>query len=355
MAMGGVLKIGSSNTISQAGSVADQDDAGTVVPKAAISGTLNNPDSFGALKFNLNAAFAPTPIQFTGYIVDALHIKLIESDNNGSGTGFGSTAGVAIGQGNATGKFTQNAAFAGTYVFGILGEDLSDLPTSLASVGRFTADASGNLKSGYNDEILNGLGDEISDSFAGTYTLDASGTGRVDSSFNFSISGPGPELIFYLTGNGNPPLVLDADNAIGSVGIGVVYPQAAAPFAFNGKYGMEFTQSSGESENDATGQITVTGSSRNLSGVVDTNLNFSSQPNTPLTGTFAAIPGSGRFSGGLTNTFFPSPGSVPNTIAIAFYLIDSGHGFFIETDSLTSGELSFGYFSTRTGVCPTCP
>jgi hypothetical protein len=355
MAMGGVLKIGSSNTISQAGSVADQDDAGTVVPQAAISGTVTNPDSFGALKFNLNAAFAPTPIQFTGYIVDAVHIKLIESDNNGSGAAFGSTAGVAIGQGNAAGKFTKDAAFAGTYVFGILGEDLSGLPTSLASVGRFSADASGHLKNGYNDEILNGLGDEISDSFAGTYTLDSGGTGRVDTSFNFSVSGPGPEFIFYLTGNGNPPLVLDADNAIGSVGIGVVYPQAGAPFAFNGKYGMEFTQSNGESENDATGQITVNGSSRNLSGVVDTNLDFSPQPNTPLTGTFAGIPRSGRFSGELTNTFFPSPGSVPNTSAVAFYLIDSGHGFFIETDSLASGELSFGYFFTRNLVCPTCP
>jgi len=355
MAIGGVLKINSPNTISGTGSVADQDDAGTVFPNATISGTVTDPDSFGSLKFNLTTAFAPAPLQFTGYIVDAVHIKLIESDNNGSGTGFGSTAGVAIGQGAATGTFTSNKAFAGTYVFGILGQDLFALPTSLASVGRFAADSSGHLKNGYNDELLSGFGVEISDSFTGTYTLDSTGTGRVDSSLNFKTSGPGPEFIFYLTGNGNPPLVLDADQNIGSLGIGLAHPQAAPPFSFNGTYGLRFTQSNGQSENDATGQITVDGPSNTLQGKVDTNFELSPQPDTKLTGTFAAIPSSGRFTGGLTNTFFPSPGSVPNTIAVAFYLIDSGHGFFIETDSLASGELSFGYFATRTPVCPTCP
>ena len=356
MAIGGVLKITSPKTISGAGSVADQDDAGAVFPNATISGTVTDPDSFGSLKFNLTTAFAPTPIQFTGYMVDALHIELIESDNNGTGTGFGSTAGLAIGQGAATATFTKDAAFAGTYVFGILGEDLFALPTSLASVGRFTADSSGHLKNGYNDELLSGFGVEISDSFTGTYTLDSTGTGRVDSSFNFGSSGPGPEFIFYLTGNGNPPLVLDADDAIGSLGIGLAYPQAAPPFSFNGTYGLRFTQTNGQGENDATGEITVDGASKTLQGLVDTNLYpFSPQPDTKLSGTFAAIPSSGRFTGGLNNTFFPSPGSVPNTIAIAFYIIDSGRGFFIETDPLASGELSFGYFSTRTPVCPTCP
>ena len=355
MAMGGILKISSPNTISEVGSVADQDDAGTVFPNATISGTVTDPDSFGSLQFNLTTAFASTPLRFTGYIVDDQHIKLIESDNNGSGTGFGSTAGVAIGQGAATGTFTRKAAFAGTYVFGIQGEDLSTSPASLASVGRFTADSSGHLKNGYNDELLNGFGVEISDSFTGTYTLDSTGNGRVDSSFNFSISGPGPEFIFYLTGNGNPPLVLDADDAIGSVGIGLAHPQAAAPFSFNGKYGLRFTQSNGQSENDATGQITVNGASGTLQGFLDTDLDFSPQPNTPLAGTFAAIPNSGRFTGSLDNTFFPSPGSVPHTIAVAFYLIDVGHGYFIETDSLASGELSFGYFATRTPLCPACP
>jgi hypothetical protein len=88
---------------------------------------------------------------------------------------------------------------------------------------------------------------------------------------------------------------------------------------------------------------------------VDTNLSFSPQLNTTLTGTYGAIDSSGRFTGALTITFFPTPGTTPGTLAVAFYLIDSSHGFFIETDSLYSGVLSFGTFATRTRVCPNCP
>ena len=353
MAIGGIIKIDSPNAISGSGSVADQNDGGVLTSGATLSGTLTAPDSFGSLKVNLTASFAQTPLQFTGYIVDGLHIKLIESDNDGTGTGFGSTAGVAIGQGANTGTFTSNQSFAGNYVFQLLGQDFSGLPTSLASVGQFTADTSGNL-TGYNDEELNGLSVEISDSFSGTYVLDPTGTGRVDSSVSFNTNGPGPEFISYLTGGGNPALMLDSDLNIGSIGAGLAYAQAAAPFSFDGSYGLDFTQSTSGLENDGTGQITVNGSASTLSGVVDTNLSFSPQPDTALTGSYSTIAPTGRATGTLTNTFFPTPGTAPSTLAVAFYLIDSSHGFFIETDSLSSGELSFGSFTTRTPVCPNC-
>jgi hypothetical protein len=354
MAIGGILNIDSPKAISGSGSVADQDDAGSVISDAAVSGTLSDPDSLGRLTFRLRPDFSPTPIQFTGYMVDALHIKLIESDHSSSSAGFGCTAGLAIGQGNATGTFTKNKSFAGTYVFGILGQDLSGLPTSLASAGQFRADSNGNLKAAFNDEFLAGFDIEIADSFTGTYALKPRGTGRVDSNINYDTNGPGPELIFYLTGNGNPALVLDADVNIGSLGAGVVYPQSSPPFSFSGKYGLYLTQSSFGLENNATAQISIDGNANTFSGVVDTDLFLSPQPNTPLTGVFDAIPVSGRTHGALTNTFFPTPGSTPNTLATRYYFIDSGHGFFIETDSVLSGDLTLGYFATRSTVCPTC-
>ena len=353
MAMGGVLKIDSTGEIGEAGSVADQDDAGIFVPSASVSGTVTNPDSLGSVKLNLTAAFSPNPIQFTGYIVDAQHMKLIESDITAAGAGVGSTSGVAIGQGGATGTFTSNQAFAGNYVFAILGEDLSELPTSLAFVGQFSADTNGNLNSGYADEVLSGLGIEVSASLTGTYALDPTGTGRVDS--HITLNGVGPELIFYLTGNGNPPLVLDAETRYGSLGAGAAKPQAAGPFFFNGKYGFSYTQGVGPLENDATGQFTATGTTGTLSGVVDTNYDFSPLANTPISGTFASAGSNFRYTGGLTNTLFPSPGSTPSTLAMYFYLVDSAHGYFIETDSLASGDLTFGYFATRIAVCPNCP
>ena len=355
LAIGGILNIDSANTISGTGSVVDEDDAGIVTPNATVSGTLTTPDSLGSMKFELTTGF-PAVIQFTAFIVDATHIKLIESDNTGSGAGFGATSGVAIAQGAGTGKFTNNSFFAGNYVFEVLGEDLSALPTSLASIGQFTADTSGNLTNGFDDEILNGLVVGISDSFTGTYTLDATGMGRVDSTITFTSNGPGPELLFYLTGNGNPPLVLNADANVGSLGIGAAYLQAAPPFSFNGKYGVTFTQSSGPFENDATGGVTVDGTSNAITGVVDTTSASSSGfvvlPNTQINGTFSVIPSTGRFTGLLNNTLFPTVDS--GTIPVAFYPVNPDLIFFIETDSLSSGELSLGYFAARSPVCPAC-
>jgi len=358
MAMGGIMNIDSPNNISGAGSVADQDDATNVTENATLSGALTSPDKFGMLIFNLTTGFAPT-LQFTGYIVDTSHIKLIESDNAGSGSGFGTTAGIAIGQGSATGTFLTNSSFAGNYVFDIGGEDPSGIPGSLASYGQFSADTAGDLNTGYSDESLTVFQVAISDSFTGSYILDPSGDGRIDSNTTFSKSGAGPELIFYLTGNGNPPLVLDAEDngnslAFGSIGTGAAHPQAAPPFSFNGKYGTESLESSGAFFDTNTGQITANGDSETLSGVVDTTFSFTPDPDTPLAGTFGSIPNTGRFTGSLTNGLFLTQANSTNSIPVALYPVSSNLLFFIETDLLLSGESTFGYFTIRTPVCSIC-
>jgi len=341
-AVGGVLNIDSPGTISGAGSVADQDLAGTVTYSAAISGTVSNPDSFGAVKFNLTTGFSSTPLQFTGYIVDATHIKLIETDVNGKNATGASTAGVAIGQGAATGTFINNTALSGLYVFEIFGEDPSGLPSSLASAGVFIADGKGYLEQGYNDEY--GATVQFSDRFHGKYAVDSTGTGRVDSFLSYATHGPGPEFLFYLTGNGNPPLVLDADVNFGCLGGGMAYPPGPQ-ISFSGKYGMYFTQSNFGVEDDATSQITVNGTAQTLVGIVDTNYVFSPAWDAPLTGSFQTS-GLHHFPGILSNQFFPSD------LTMAYYMIDSGHGFFVETDLV---QVSFGYFAARTPVCQGCP
>ena len=363
LSVGGVLNIDSPNTISGNGSVADENDANSgLVASNSVSGTLTGPDGMGSLKLSLNAGFAPS-VQFTGYVVDASHIELIETDVDGTGAGFGCTSGIAVGQGASTGTFTSNGAFAGSYVFKILGQDPSWNPSSLASLGEFTADASGNVSTGYNDEVLagisalNGTTFALSDSFTGTYSLDLlHGTGRVDSTITYTSNGPGPELIFYLTGNGNPPLVLDADsNSLGtgiSVGTGTAYPSAAPPSSFSGPFGVAFVQSSGSSiENDATGQATINSSTNTLAGFIDTTQTTSPNPDAKLTGTFLSP--TSRFSGTLTNGFFTTPNT---TISVAFYPVDANKLFFIETDFSASAESTLGYFTARVPLCtsPSC-
>jgi hypothetical protein len=360
MGIGGVLKIDSPGAISGAGSVADEFDGsnGVVNSNATISGTVTNPDSLGSVKFNLTASFAANPIQFTGYIVDAQHIRLIETDNTNSATAVGSTSGVAVGQGSATGTFTAGQAFAGTYVFGILGQDFSGLPTSMASTGTVTADASGNLSGGFADEFVLGSAKYITDSLTGTYTLDPSGTGRIDTQITFTRHEPAPELIFYLAGNGNTPVVLSVDPTLGALGSGLANPQTASKISFNGKYGMSFTQgvSASAAENDSTAQITATGAKGALSGIVDSDIDFNGLLNSPLTGTFIPGTAASLFSGTMTDPFFPTPTptSVENTVSMDYFLIDSTQGYFIETDSEISAVLTFGYFAARTPVCSTC-
>lgn len=351
MAIGGILNIDSPNTITGAGSLADQDLAGSLFTGATLSGTVSPPDALGAVQISLSTDLTSTPIQFTGYIVDAIHIKLIETDNS-NGTGFGATGGEAIGQGAATGTFTGLSAFSGDFVFGVFGQDLSGFPSSLSVAGVVTADGAGQLQNGFIDDLHVGLGIQINRNFTGTYTVDPAGTGRVDSLVKFRSNGDGPELIFYLTGNGNPPLVLDADsNFLGglAVGGGIAYP-ATDPIALDGKYGLSLTQSSFGFQNDDTGQFTTDAISQTLSGVVDTNTFFTPVLDTPLTGNFTSTSVPRRFTGTLSNQLFLLPDS-----SVAYYVVDAGHGFLVETDPAGFGVLMFGYFAARTPVCASCP
>ena len=347
-AFGGVLNIDSPGGISGNGSVADQDVFGTVTTNATIPGSVTGPDAMGMVKFNLTPSFASLPVQFAGYIVDATHIKIVECDNS-TGTGFGSTSGVAIGQGTATGTFTSNSMFTGSYVFGLFGQDASGLPASLSVLGLIVPNGNG-FVNGIEDEFFGGLLLGFSDHFTSPYSVDPTGTGRIDTTINFQNNGPGPEYIYYLTGNGNPPLLLDFDLVIGSVAAGMLTPQAAPPFTFSGRYGLSFTQSLFGTENDATGIVVADSTALTLTGTVDTNFFFSPIPNTPLTGTTTVFPNSGRTFGTLSNQLFS-----PSTINVTFYAVDSSHGYFVEADSLTTALLTFGYYAQRTPICSTCP
>jgi len=366
-ALGGILNIDSPNNISGKGSIADQNLAGTLSLKQALSGTLSNPDSFGAVTLNLTVPGFPsaTTFQFTGYIVDATHIKLIESDNVG-GLGSASTGGVAIGQGSATGKFLDDTSFTGAYVFGVLGVDLAGFtPNNFTSVGVFSADGSGGLANGFTDTFLqaNGAqgtaGAQIRAAFTGAYLVDTKGTGRVRVNISHLFPSPKPviEPVFflYLTGNGNPPLVLDAgdfniNRNYPSLGVGIAYPQSSGPLTFGGEYGFSFTQSNNGSENDGSGQMTANSATGVLSEIADINVAFGPTFSNSFTDSFSVPPPSnGVFPGTMFNS----------SAAMDYYIIDPSHGFFIETDLVNpnspTGVVSFGYYAARTPVCTGCP
>lgn len=371
-AFGGVFNVSAPGKIASAGSVSDQNLAGALKQNSSLSGTILGPDPFGAVTINLSIGFASgVPVQFIGYMVDATHMKLVESDNS-AGTGFGSTGGLAIAQGAATGTFTAKS-LSGSYVFGILGEDLSLFqPATLTSVGVFNSDGAGHVKSGFTDTFLLGNcvqanclntgipGAQVSSSFTGTYTISSSKNGRVQIARTFpaSVQPPFHEgLLLYLTGNGNPALILDNGDSTTqnypSLGVGIAYPQGAGPFGLAGTYGFSLTQQNG-GEIDSVAQFAGDPNTSSLSGIMDS----AGSPNIPIAGTFGTPGPDGRFTASLGGQFeFVSP--ITSDFAAEFYAIDSAHGFFVETDltdplnpSLT---VSMGYYAARTPLCAGCP
>jgi len=360
-AIGGIINIDSPGTISGAGSIADQNLYGYMTQNQKLSGTVSAADSLGAVTINLTIPgfTSATVFQFTGYIVDDTHLILAESDNN-SGAGSGSSGGIAIAQGSSAGTFKDPSAFNGTFVFGVSGMDLTGFtPDTLTSVGVLTADGAGNLSSGFTDTFFqqnynqppNYLGAQISSSFGGTYTMDKAGVGRVRVALKGFTPPVHPSItqsyIFYLTGNGNPPLILAAGDTTfnyPSVGAGIAYSRASQ-LGFSGDYGFNTFQENGL-ENNGTGQFTANSAAGTLAGVADMNLGFTAAFTNAFNDTFQPPDVNGRIVGTLFNS----------SIAVVYYPIDAAHGFFVETDLVSPGtdQVSFGCYAARTPVCEGC-
>jgi hypothetical protein len=415
LAFGGVFNIGSGQTITGvADEIIKQGQKLSGAPFGAGS-KVSLPDLFGQVTFTLAglvSANHPKPIILilTGYIVDATHIKLIESDTNANSgiAGFGVTGGLAIGQpAGSYGNFSNASLPSGTsYVFGVTGVDLSPnsasngyLPLTLTSAGLFQVDGNGNIvtNSGYTDTSLlynvaqknPQTGAQISSSFSGTYAVDSSGTGRTtigctactpatSITFNAALN-PSyrPEFFLYLTGlTGTDPAALvlavgdpgpQPDSHYPSLGTGVVYAQSTTTAAFSGPYGFGFAQNNG-SENDGTAQLNANpaGTSQ-VSGLADANLAGGATQDNAFLGSFTNPTTSLPFSGtlyadpnplqGVNNNVFPLAPSPP--MAVDFYFIDPDHGFWIEMDlvnpTLPSGQVSLGSYAARNPVCDGCP
>jgi hypothetical protein len=339
MGLGGVFNVDSPGNISGSGSVADVNDNGAVTAAATLSGTVAAPDPFGKVVVNLTLN-STNYITLIGFIVDATHVRLIEND-----TSFGTTSGIAMAQGNSTGTFTSDSAFDGTFVYGTQGYGTQDQTTLLPTVygGLFTADGSGNIVDGYTDE--NEFGSVIDDTLSGTYAVDSSGTGRTTSSTFYGSNGSGPTLNFYLTGATDiPALTLQVDASPFIETAGNVYAQASGPFtasSFEGPYAANFSAFPATGgEDDGTGEIASDGVS-SISGTVDVNYDFSPASGQSLSGSYTAN-SDGRFTGSLT------AGSVFNSDAEAFYIINTTEGLFVETDA----QPAVGIFETSSAGGP---
>jgi hypothetical protein len=346
-AIGGVVNVDSSGTISGNGSVFDINDAGFAAPLAARSfaaSTVTAPDSMGRVEFKLvpSAASGIAQINLVGYVVDAKNIRLVETADAYGGF----TGGTALGQ---TGAFTGSSISSANFVFGAAGEDpngaLQAAGLLVAGPNTGTAGAvTGKVTGIFNWNDLSGVANQTPLPLAaGTYTLDTTvvgaGTGRVtlagltdsitDPTFNY-------DLELYLTGDGQGLMILMDQDAVMA---GQGFQQGPGPFTagtFSGSYGLNVRHvvpnGSVEARQNGTGPATADGAG-NLAGFVDLygpgsdlplSGNFTSSSNGVLTGTLAGLDTS----------------STPAVHHFACYLVDASRAVLIETDN---AQLTLGF------------
>jgi hypothetical protein len=349
-AIGGVINVDSPGGISGTGSVFDLNDF--FLPSvytdqlfAASIVTSPSPGGFGRVEFILNTdssdsintgAGSPLQINLIGYVVDAGHIRLVETGDTYGGV----TGGSALGQ---TGTFTNASISGSSYVIGTTGTDdtfafqVAGVLTLTATSGSSTAGTvSGTLN--YNDlAVQNGQGGTP---FSGTYTLDTVNAGRItlsnltDSAGDFSYN-----LQLYLTGDGHATVIsVDANDVVAGLG----FQQQTGSFtasSFSGSYAFGFGQiaSSGD-ELDGVGALTADGVS-SLAGFANINAFLNggiASLDNPVSGTFAAN-ANGIFTGSITGIDSTSAATADS---FTYYLVDGTQAVAIETDT---NQLTLGY------------
>jgi hypothetical protein len=351
-ALAGVINVDGSGTISGNGSIFDINDSALAAPLTAqtfAASTVSAPDNQGRVQFTLvpSVASGIAQIDLVGYIVDAKHIRLVETTDVYGGF----TGGIALGQ---TGPFTSNSISGLNFVFGAVGEDPNGVldaagllmagpntGTSGAVTGNVTGTFSWNDHTGVPNQTPLSLA-------AGTYTLDTSGagagTGRVslngltDSTTNPTFT---YDLDLFLTGDGGGLLILtDHDTVLTGQG----FQQTGGPFGSNSFFGpyamnVRHVDISGNTETRQFGDGTVVADgASSLAGFFDLNANGPSTANNlPMTGSFTANP-NGVFTGTLAG-LDTSPN--PPAHNFAFYVVSPAQVIFIETDNaqLTLGSL----------------
>jgi hypothetical protein len=339
--VGGVINVDGPGAISGTGSVLDVIDSqafqtGTFAVGAS---TVSAPDAAGRVQIQLLQAANSLlpPIHLAGYIIDATHIRLIETGDTDDSTDFdGVLGGTALGQGSNTGQFSAASLTGSSYVFGAQGNDSQG---SLQIAGVLTANAAGSVTGTLNWNDRTGTTTQSPLSFTGSYTVDP--TGRVTLSqltdgatFHYSMH-------LYLAAGGNA-LLLSNDSADAFDGQG--FQQQTGAFAaasFSGLYGLDATLFTSNQPGGLYGPSPLIGSitatagsgSNSVSGFADRG---HGGPDFAVTGSFNAA-ANGIFTGMLAGL---SPASPTTAGSFTLYLVDSTQAVMIETDP---GQLTLAH------------
>lgn len=307
LVVGGIFTSDAGGNIS---GVDDSNDSGSVLINDALTGTIPvAANGRGTATINFRGGTST----FVFYVVDATHLKLVETD-----------ATLALG-GEAfrqTGPFS-NASLNGSFAFTLAGADnLAGSP--FATGGIITADGAGNITGGTQD-FNDGGSIATNASVSGTYVLGPNGRGTL----SITTTAGTATFAFYPSSGGI--LLVETDAAFLTSGTAL---QQTGPFSastFSGGYGLNFTGVSANGEFDATSQFTADGSST-FSGIIDVNNAGAVSFGQPLTGTYS-ITSNGRATVPLKTSL--------GTQNMVFYAVNGTRALFIELDTnlVAAGEI----------------
>jgi hypothetical protein len=308
-AAGNVMATAGSLTTNAAGAVTagvqDSDDNGVILTNQAItpagsSITVNGSNGRGTATIVTTTG----TLSFAFYVVDANHIKLVETD---AGT---TLAGDAFRQ---NGPFT-NASISGPFAFAAAGANTA-AGGPLVAGGVLSADGAGNVTSGTEDINDAGL---LSTNLAltGNYSISGNrGTLTLTNSagtFNF--------VAYPSTGGVQ---VLEIDSGLVLSGTALQQSGTLSSASIQGTYALRFNGGSTAGELDSTAEFTANGSG-SYTGIIDINDVGTLSTGTTLQGTYTVGPtGRGPF------TLATGLG----TQNMAVYVVDSTHALFIELDN----------------------
>ncbi|MGB9234273.1 MAG: hypothetical protein WCC04_07650 [Terriglobales bacterium] len=350
-AIGGIVNVDNGSgtgNISGAGSVFDINDPGynngvgmieqdqSFSNFSSVAGGSGGtkPDQYGKVVFTLvpTGASGVRSFNLAGYIIDANSIALVESNDLFGGT----TGGTALAQGSSnTGKFGTANLSGFSYVVGAQGQDPNFFLNFVGAL-TFNSDLSVSGTTDFNDLTLQSSGAIT----GGTYSVDASGTGRATiinlAGTDLNLASGSATLQVYLDGNGN---ALVASMDINDVAAGPAFQQTSGA-SLSGKYALGAIGVSGQTADfwSAAGPINISGGAIGSSSFTDFNYFDTPSPSVlapdvPLTGTVSS-------SSSITGLGADSIATPPLTSdTFDFYVIDSLRAFGIETDNTQLGLL----------------
>lgn len=284
------------------GGIQDSSDDGAILQSAAISGGTIAVASNSRGTATLNTVSGA--LNFAFYVVDANHIKLVETDTTPV------LAGDAFRQ---SGTFS-NATLNGPFAFTLGGANLT---APFAAGGVLSTNGAGAITSGTED-VNNGGSATTNLTFTGSYTLAANGRGTV----LFATGLGNVNLAIYPTTSGVQVLELDT----GLIANGAAFQQigALSTATVSGNYAMNYTGVSVNGPLDAIGEFNAN-TTGNLSGIIDVNSSGQLSTGTGLSGSYS-IGANGRGPLNLSTALLG-----PQNMAI--YAVDNTRALFIDLDS----------------------